>query len=130
MIEQDYLYEVKTIAIRTETSQDSIHTEGGDYREHELEAAIDTPERNRRMGEAYRQHACGRRAICFAVTVQHATLLTPSRPLAFLPLSSAGKRPSLNASGFTRRSVMGRSRCSRTCKCCVRALMSLSSIAR
>src|SRR5712692_566311 len=72
MIEQGYLCDVKAIAIRTETTLDSLHTEGGDYRERELEAAIDTPDRNRRVVEAYREHALGRRAICFAVTVEHA----------------------------------------------------------
>ncbi len=72
MIEQGYLCDVKAIAIRTETSLDSIHTEGGDYREQELEAAIDLPQRNGRVAEAYCEHAVGRRAICFAVTVQHA----------------------------------------------------------
>src|SRR6266700_3701747 len=72
MIEQGFLCDVKAIAIRTETSLESIHSEGGDYREQELEAAIDTSERNRRVAEAYREHAMGRRAICFAVTVQHA----------------------------------------------------------
>src|SRR6266702_5640967 len=72
MIEQGYLCDFKAIATRTETSLDSIHTEGGDYREQELEAAIDLPQRNGRVAEAYCEHAVGRRAICFAVTVQHA----------------------------------------------------------
>src|SRR5256714_12683026 len=67
MIEQGYLCDVKAIAIRTETSLESIHSEGGDYREQELEAAIDRSERNRRVAEAYRDHAMVRRAVRFAV---------------------------------------------------------------
>ena len=85
MIEQGYLCDVKAIAIRTEISLDSIQTEGGDYREQELEAAIDTPERNQRVVEAYREHACGRRAICFAVTVQHAHNLAHAFTAAGIP---------------------------------------------
>ena len=85
MIEQGYLCDVKAIAIRTETSLDTLHTEGGDYREEELEAAIDTPERNQRVVEAYHEHACGRRAICFAVTVQHARNLAHAFTTAGIP---------------------------------------------
>src|SRR3989440_6652704 len=85
MIEQGYLCDVKAIGIRTETSLESIHTEGGDYHEQELEAAIDTPERNARVVEAYQEHACGRRAICFAVTVQHARNLAHAFTTAGIP---------------------------------------------
>ncbi len=75
LIAQGYLCDVKAIAIRTETSLDGLHTELGDYTTSELEAAVDTPARNRRVVEAYREHAQGRRAICFAVTMAHATHL-------------------------------------------------------
>jgi superfamily II DNA or RNA helicase len=94
MIEQGYLCDVKAIAIRTETSLDTLHTEGGDYREQELEAAIDTPERNQRVVEAYREHACGRRAICFAVTVQHARNLAHAFTAASIPAAFVcGEKP-------------------------------------
>jgi superfamily II DNA or RNA helicase len=95
MIEQGYLCDVKAIAIRTETSLDSIHTEGGDYREQELEAAIDLPERNRREASAYREHAMGRRAICFAVTVQHAHNLARALTSAGIPAATVSGETSL-----------------------------------
>ncbi len=94
MIEQGFLCDVKAIAIRTETSLESIHTEGGDYREQDLEAAVDTPERNRRVAEAYREHAMGRRAICFAVTVQHACNLANVFTTAGVPAAAvSGETP-------------------------------------
>ena len=95
MIEQGFLCDVKAIAIRTETSLESIHSEGGDYREQELEAAIDTPERNRRVAEAYREHAMGRRAICFAVTVQHAHNLARAFTSAGIPAAAISGETSL-----------------------------------
>ena len=95
MIEQGFLCDVKAIAIRTETSLESIHSEGGDYREQELEAAIDTSERNRRVAEAYREHAMGRRAICFAVTVQHAHNLARAFTSAGIPAAAISGETSL-----------------------------------
>jgi superfamily II DNA or RNA helicase len=76
MIPQGYLCDVRAIAIRTETNLDELHTEMGDYKVSELEDAVDTPKRNQRVVEAYREHAEGRRAICFGVTVAHATNLS------------------------------------------------------
>src|SRR6266699_2416350 len=94
-LEQGFLCDVKSIAIRTETSLESIHSEGGDYREQELEAAIDTSERNRRVAEAYREHAMGRRAICFAVTVQHAHNLARAFTSAGIPAAAISGETSL-----------------------------------
>ena len=84
------------------------------------------------MIEAYREHACGRRAICFAVTVQHAHNLAHTFTAAGIPGAGGrppfrGKRLSVNASGSLRLFVAGSSRCSRTYRCCVRASTSLSS---
>ena len=41
--------------------------------------------RNQRVVEVYREHACGRRAICFAVTVQHAHNLAHAFTAAGIP---------------------------------------------
>jgi superfamily II DNA or RNA helicase len=70
-----YLCDVRAIAIRTDTNLDAIHTKMGDYSEKELDLAINTPARNMRVVEAYQEHAEGRIAICFAVTVDHAYAL-------------------------------------------------------
>ena len=76
---------MKAIAIRTETSKDGLCTEREDYQEKELEMAVDTPERNRRVVEAYIDYALGRRAICFAVTVEHACHLATAFTTASIP---------------------------------------------
>jgi superfamily II DNA or RNA helicase len=73
MIEQGYLCDVRAIAIKTDTNLDEVHTQAGDFNEQELALAVNTPARNKRVVDAYREHAMGRRAICFAVTVKHAS---------------------------------------------------------
>ncbi|GHO78420.1 hypothetical protein KSD_61910 [Ktedonobacter sp. SOSP1-85] len=72
MVEQGYLCDLRAIAVRTTTSLDGVHTQGGDFKTRELEEAVDTPERNLRIMRAYQAHAKDRQAICFAVTVEHA----------------------------------------------------------
>lgn len=72
MVEQGYLCDLRAIAVRTTTSLDGVHTQGGDFKTRELEEAVDTPERNRRIVRAYQEHGKDRQVICFAVTVEHA----------------------------------------------------------
>ncbi len=72
MIADGYLCDLKAVAIKTHLNLENVHTSMGDYKIDELEAAVDTPERNRRIVEGYKEHASGRRAACFAVTVEHA----------------------------------------------------------
>ncbi len=86
MVRDGYLCDVKAVAIRTETNLDSLHTEMGDYKVGELEAAVDTPERNRRVVDAYVEKADGRRALCFGVTVQHAQNLAAAFSTAGVPV--------------------------------------------
>jgi len=76
MIRDGFLCDVKAIAIKTHISLDELHTQAGDYKQDELEQAIDTPARNNRVVDAYREHADGRRTLCFGVTVAHAAHLT------------------------------------------------------
>lgn len=71
-IEQGYLTNVRAIAIQTGTNLDGLHTNEGDYRIQELADRIDTPQRNRRIVEAYLTHASDRQAMCFSVDVPHA----------------------------------------------------------
>lgn len=65
----------RAIAIRTEVSLDEIKTLGGDYNEGQLEKAIDTPLRNKRIVDAYIEHGENRLTIGFCVTVLHAQSL-------------------------------------------------------
>lgn len=71
------LSDVKAVAIRTETNLENISSsknmEGEvDFNQTELNLAVNTPARNRRIVEAYQEHLAGERAICFGVTVAHA----------------------------------------------------------
>jgi hypothetical protein len=63
---------LKAVAIKTDVSLDDIHTSMGDFNEHELEEAVDTPSRNRLIVEKYKEYASGKRAVAFCVTVNHA----------------------------------------------------------
>jgi superfamily II DNA or RNA helicase len=72
LIEQEYLSDLRAIAVRTTTSLDELHIQSGDFKVDELEEAIDTEGRNERIVSAYMTHCQGRQALCFAVTVKHA----------------------------------------------------------
>ena len=72
MVEQDYLSNLRAIAIPTATSLDGLHTQAGDFKLDELEVAVDTPDRNERVVNGYLKHCKGRQGLCFAVTVAHA----------------------------------------------------------
>src|SRR5712672_1156793 len=71
------LSDVKAIAIKTETNLENIKVQKNmdgeiDFNQTELNNAVNTPARNRRIVEAYQEHCPGERAICFGVTVDHA----------------------------------------------------------
>jgi superfamily II DNA or RNA helicase len=71
MIHEGYLCNIKAIAIRTDTDLNEIKTSMGDFNEKELDLAVNTPARNKRIVQAYLEHTPGKRAICFGVTVAH-----------------------------------------------------------
>lgn len=60
----------------TACSLSGVRTVGGDLNEGDLQAVIDVPERNAFVAAKYQQHAPGRRAICFAVSIAHAKHIT------------------------------------------------------
>ena len=60
----------------TSCSLSGVRTVGGDLNEGDLQAVIDVPERNQFVVEKYQEHAPGRRAICFAVSIAHARHIT------------------------------------------------------
>lgn len=72
MIKAGYLCDARGIAIRTETDISDIRTRAGDFAADELSMAIDTPERNGVVVDAYLSHADGRKAVVFTVDVKHA----------------------------------------------------------
>jgi len=76
-IAHEHLCNLRAIAIRTQTTLDTIkvskNMEGEiDFQVNELANAIDTDTRNQRVVEAWQEHAQNRRTICFGVTVKHA----------------------------------------------------------
>src|SRR5450755_280213 len=87
MIEQGYLSNLRAIAIPTTTSLDDLHTQDGDFKLDELEVAVDTPDRNERIVNAYLKHCNGRQALCFAVTVAHAKHLAETFTAFGVPAS-------------------------------------------
>jgi superfamily II DNA or RNA helicase len=76
-IANGHLCDLRAVAIKTETTLDNVKTsrnmEGEtDFQVGELANAIDTDARNARIVAAWKEHAQGRRTICFGVTVAHA----------------------------------------------------------
>lgn len=71
-IENNYLVDLKGIQVSTSINLDGVKTRMGDFAENELEARVNKPEHNQVVVDAYKKHAEGRQAICFAVTVRHA----------------------------------------------------------
>src|SRR5215467_11525759 len=72
MIEQGWLVDIRAIAVRTQTKLDGVKKQAGDYHLKDLAERIDSQERNRRVVEAYLEHARGRQFLCFSVDVAHA----------------------------------------------------------
>lgn len=72
LVKLGHLCTPRAIAIRTETSLDDVKTTAGDFNERELSDAVDTPARNKRIVDAYMEHAPGMPSIAFCVTVEHA----------------------------------------------------------
>lgn len=79
-IAKSRLSNIRAIAIRTETNLDDIRSTRNadgeiDFNQRELEEAIDNEARNQRVVEGYLEHAAGRRAIAFCVSINHAQRL-------------------------------------------------------
>ncbi len=75
-IRESYLVPLKARQCLTSCSLSGVRTVGGDLNEGDLQAVIDVPERNAFVVEKYQEHAPGRRAICFAVSIAHAQHIT------------------------------------------------------
>jgi superfamily II DNA or RNA helicase len=69
------LVPIRQFQIRTGISLETVATRGGDFAEGALAAAVNTQIRNAAVVDAYLQHAGNRRAIVFAVDLDHVTAL-------------------------------------------------------
>jgi superfamily II DNA/RNA helicase len=75
MIQDGYLCDIKAVAIKTHVDLNDLKTTAGDFNEHDLDLAINTPTRNTRIVQAYQEHSASKRALAFCVTVAHAEAL-------------------------------------------------------
>lgn len=71
MISGGYLTDARGIAVTTETDLSGIHTRMGDFVTSELSWALNTPQRNALVVQAYKDNAADRRAVAFCVDVAH-----------------------------------------------------------
>jgi superfamily II DNA or RNA helicase len=71
-VNENYLVAPKCIQISTQTNLDKVRCTAGDFNQGDLERALNTPNRNRLIVQAYQKHAPERRAVCFTAGVQHA----------------------------------------------------------
>ena len=58
-----------SVQVKTEADLSAVHSRGGDFVERELAKAVNTPERNRSIVEAWLKHAKGRPTVVFGVDV-------------------------------------------------------------
>ena len=75
-IAKGWLCDLRGIQIRTTISLDGVGMRAGDFADEQLAAAVNRPDRNAIIVDAYRKHAAGRPALCFAVNVAHAHALS------------------------------------------------------
>ncbi len=72
LIEDGYLAPLRGFRISTAADLTRLSSGGADYREQELEEAVDIEERNALVARSIQELARDRRTIVFAVTVRHA----------------------------------------------------------
>lgn len=74
-IAEGWLSKLRAFAVTTKTDLDGVSVvqtpHGRDFKEDELAATVNTPERNRQLVEAYGKHGEKRKGVYFCVNVQH-----------------------------------------------------------
>lgn len=86
MIDDGYLVPLRGFRVTTNADLTRLTQTGGDYREEELEEAVDIEERNALVARSIQELARDRRTIAFCVTVRHARNL--SRALSAIGVPS------------------------------------------
>lgn len=71
MIKAGYLTDLKAIRVKAGTNLAGVHTRMGDFAPGELEAAVNTTERNRIIIASFKKYASNRKAAAFCAGVQH-----------------------------------------------------------
>ena len=72
MIAGGYLSDLRGIQVKADTDLSGVHTRAGDFAQGELEAAVNTNQRNAIIVRAFKYYASNRRAAAFCAGVQHA----------------------------------------------------------
>jgi superfamily II DNA or RNA helicase len=71
-IKNGWLVDIRGIRVKTSTDISRIKTVDGDYQTKALEEAINTPERNNLVAQAWIENCFPRKTVVFCVDVQHA----------------------------------------------------------
>lgn len=71
-IADGWLVDVKGWRVATDTSLQVVSQSGGDFDKAELSAAVNNPQRNRLIVDAWKTKGRGRKAIAFTVDIKHA----------------------------------------------------------
>jgi len=71
MIRGGFLCDARGVSVETRVDLADLHTQAGDFISSELAHAVNIPERNALVAEAYEEQAQGRKAVVFCVDVQH-----------------------------------------------------------
>ena len=70
-IKDSWLVKLRQYAVETDVDLDGVAVRAGDFAEGDLSNAVNTDGRNKAVAEAYQEHARGRRAVVFAVDLDH-----------------------------------------------------------
>jgi superfamily II DNA or RNA helicase len=70
-IEDGVLVRIRQYGIQTHVRLDDVSSSGGDFAPESLSRAVNTEENHKVVGEAYLEHAKGRRALSFCVDLEH-----------------------------------------------------------
>lgn len=71
-IKEGWLVPLRGFVLKTRVDLSQIKTTAGDYQQDELSTAVNTPERNAAIANAWRRDCEGRQTVQFCVDIQHA----------------------------------------------------------
>jgi hypothetical protein len=74
-IEDGWLVDIRGYRVRTDTDLSEVEKSGGDFVQSQLAAAINNPERNRRIVAAWKKLGEGRSTVAFCAGIEHAKAL-------------------------------------------------------
>jgi superfamily II DNA or RNA helicase len=103
-VQQGVLVRPRCYRIESHVALDKVATRMGDFAIDQLSQAVDTPDRNDIIVNAYRQHADGMRTLVFCTSVEHAKNLCAKFRLAGVNAEwASGKTAKLDRSDIVHR---------------------------